>query len=98
MEQLRREKDRREEELLMRNSELQHECARIKAELDAIIRALNQVLAMKASLEIEIAAYRKLLESEENRSVSTKHIPDLNLPYLIRSDLKLSVLTLHDLS
>ncbi len=51
----------------MRNTELQHECAALKADLDAILRALNSVVSMKASLEIEIAAYRKLLESEESR-------------------------------
>jgi len=66
---LKREKEDRERQLEMENATLKDEANQVRNELEAIMRELQSVLNTKMSLELEIAAYRKLLESEENRSV-----------------------------
>ena len=43
--------------------------AKLRAELEAIMKELQEVMDTKLGLELEIAAYRKLLEGEENRYV-----------------------------
>ena len=82
MEDLRREKDEKERELEDENNRLRGNIAKMRAELDAISKELRDLEDTKLSLELEIAAYRKLLEGEENRSVyytcdNFKHICDL---------------------
>jgi intermediate filament protein if len=67
IEALKREKEERERELEQENASLRADANQLKLELDAIMRELQLVLNTKLSLELEIAAYRKLLESEENR-------------------------------
>jgi len=66
---LRNEKEERERQLLDENAELQGNVAKMRAELEAIMKELQDLMDTKLGLELEIAAYRKLLEGEENRSV-----------------------------
>ena len=67
LEQLRREKEQRERELDDENTELKGELAKIRAEMDAVLKELQTIIDAKLGLELEIAAYRKLLEGEEAR-------------------------------
>jgi intermediate filament protein if len=64
---LRREKEERERELEAENTELKGEVAKLRAEMEAILKELQDIMDTKLGLELEIAAYRKLLEGEENR-------------------------------
>jgi len=67
LENLRREKEDRERELEAENDRLRGNVASMRAELEAISKELQDLQDTKLSLELEIAAYRKLLEGEENR-------------------------------
>lgn len=67
LEDLQREKDERERKLAEDNDQLKSTVVQMKAELDAINKELQDLQDTKLSLELEIAAYRKLLEGEENR-------------------------------
>ena len=40
---------------------------KLRAELDSILKELQSIMHAKLGLELEIEAYRKLLEFEENR-------------------------------
>lgn len=42
--------------------------AKLRAELEAILKELQHIMNAKMGLELEIEAYRKLLETEETRS------------------------------
>jgi len=67
LESLRRDNHSWESGLERENDGLRSEIAQVRAELEAIIRSLQKIVDSKLSLELEIAAYRKLLESEESR-------------------------------
>jgi len=67
LELLRREKEERERELESENSEFKMEIAKLRAEMEAILKELQGIMDSKLGLELEIAAYRKLLEGEESR-------------------------------
>lgn len=67
LESLRREKEDTERRLNDENSDLKGEVVQLRAELESIIKELERISDTKLGLELEIAAYRKLLEGEENR-------------------------------
>jgi len=67
IEALRRAKEDRERELEAMNAGLRDEANSLKHELDAVMRELQVLIGTKLSLNLEIAAYRKLLEYEESR-------------------------------
>jgi len=75
LDQLRRDKEERERELEEENRELKSEVAKLRAEMEAILKELQDIMDTKLGLELEIAAYRKLLEGEENR-IGLKQIVD----------------------
>lgn len=75
LENLRREKEDRERELQDENHRLLQNVAAMRAELESINKELQDLQDTKLSLELEIAAYRKLLEGEENRQ-GLKHVVD----------------------
>jgi intermediate filament protein if len=64
---LRREKEERERELEDENNELKGEVSKLRAEMEGILIELQNIMDTKLGLELEIAAYRKLLEGEESR-------------------------------
>jgi len=70
LDDLRNDKEERERELRDENAELQGNVAKMRAELEAIEKELQDLLDTKLGLELEIAAYRKLLEGEESRSLT----------------------------
>jgi len=67
LELLRREYSEKEREWEAENTELKNEVAKLRAEMEAILKELQDIMDTKLGLELEIAAYRKLLEGEENR-------------------------------
>lgn len=75
LELLRREHEEREREWESENTELKNEVARLRAEMEAILKELQDLMDTKLGLELEIAAYRKLLEGEENR-IGLKQVVD----------------------
>jgi len=75
LEELQREKEDRERELLDENQRLLQNVASMRAELESINKELQDLQDTKLSLELEISAYRKLLEGEENRQ-GLKHVVD----------------------
>jgi len=64
---LRRAKEDSERELEANNAALRQEFDGLRGELEAILRELQVIMDSKMGLELEIAAYRKLLEGEETR-------------------------------
>jgi intermediate filament protein if len=67
LENLRRDKEEQERKLNDDNAHLRSNVATMKAELAAISKELQDLEDTKLTLELEIAAYRKLLEGEDNR-------------------------------
>jgi len=73
---LRRAKEERERELEGDNAAMRREAEGLRADLESILRELQTIMDSKMGLELEIAAYRKLLEGEEHRWITL--IFDLN--------------------
>lgn len=67
---LRRSKEDGERELEAENTLLRSESNGLKMEMDSIMKELQDIMNTKMNLELEIAAYSKLLENEENRYTS----------------------------
>lgn len=65
----REERDRVVRELEAENTELKVKVSKLRAELDAVMHELEGITDLKLGLELEIAAYRRLLEGEETRFV-----------------------------
>jgi intermediate filament protein if len=64
---MKREFADKERELEAENADLKEDVAKLRAEMEAILKELQDLMDAKLGLELEIAAYRKLLEGEENR-------------------------------
>lgn len=58
------EKDRQNE---LESSQYKEEITKLRGEMESILKELQDLMDIKLSLELEIAAYRKLLEGEETR-------------------------------
>lgn len=54
---------------MMECTQLREEISKLRTEMEGILTELQTLMDAKLSLELEICAYRKLLEGEENRSV-----------------------------
>lgn len=67
IDEMQQEKMINERELEGENERLIAEIAALKAEMDSITKELQNLLDAKLGLELEIAAYRKLLEGEDNK-------------------------------
>jgi len=65
--ELQREYADKEKEWDTERSELEADSAGLRLELESVLQELQNLLDAKLSLELEIAAYRKLLEGEETR-------------------------------
>ncbi|VDH91696.1 neurofilament medium polypeptide (neurofilament 3) [Mytilus galloprovincialis] len=63
-----REYESIQSEHTMETVKLKEEITNLRSEMEAILVELQSLMDAKLSLELEIAAYRKLLESEESRS------------------------------
>ncbi|XP_050415662.1 60 kDa neurofilament protein isoform X1 [Patella vulgata] len=59
--------DQSEQSHTLEVSELKNELTTLRSEMEGILQELQTLMDAKLSLELEIAAYRKLLEGEENR-------------------------------
>jgi intermediate filament protein if len=64
---LMKDREDRQRELEDENSQLKNDLASLRAELEAITIELREITDTKLGLELEICAYRKLLEGEDNR-------------------------------
>ena len=60
----------KEREWDLERNKLESKVLDMEAELASVLEQLQKLLDAKMGLELEIAAYRKLLEGEENRSVT----------------------------
>lgn len=58
------EKDRQNE---LESCQYKEEITKLRGEMESILKELQDLMDIKLSLELEIAAYRKLLEGEESR-------------------------------
>ncbi|CAH1785440.1 unnamed protein product [Owenia fusiformis] len=67
LELLRREYEEKQREWEIEGNELKSELVKLRAEMEGMLKELQDIMDIKLSLELEIAAYRKLLEGEENR-------------------------------
>lgn len=65
---LRRDYEDRIRELEIEKNDFQDQAAKRTAELEAVLKELQDLMDSKLGLELEIAAYRKLLEGEENNA------------------------------
>ena len=67
LDQLRRLMEEKEREWEDETSDLKGQVVTLRCEMDAMLKELQDLLDTKLGLELEIAAYRKLLEGEETR-------------------------------
>jgi len=84
LELLRRDYDEKEREWETDKAEMTNEIAKLRAEMEAILKELQDIMDTKLGLELEIAAYRKLLEGEENR-IGLKNVVETMMKQSITS-------------
>ncbi|GFR85844.1 intermediate filament protein [Elysia marginata] len=75
---LMRELEQKEHDHLLETNSLKEEMNKLRAEMEGMLVELQTLMDAKLSLELEIAAYRKLLEHEESRiplRSSLRHFP-----------------------
>jgi len=84
LELLRRDYDEKEREWETEKGEMTSEIAKLRAEMEAILKELQDIMDTKLGLELEIAAYRKLLEGEENR-IGLKNVVETMMKQSISS-------------
>lgn len=65
--ELLRELEQKESDHVMETNSLKEEMNKLRSEMEGMLVELQTLMDAKLSLELEIAAYRKLLEGEENR-------------------------------
>ncbi|WAR31663.1 NF60-like protein, partial [Mya arenaria] len=61
-----RELDSKDEAHMMEVTQFKEEISKLRVEMEGILQELQTLMDAKLSLELEICAYRKLLEGEEN--------------------------------
>lgn len=62
-----RELETKETDHMMECTQFREEISKLRTEMEGILQELQTLMDAKLSLELEICAYRKLLEGEENR-------------------------------
>lgn len=62
-----RELESKDTDHMMECTQLREEISKLRTEMEGILTELQTLMDAKLSLELEICAYRKLLEGEENR-------------------------------
>lgn len=67
IDEINREMAEREGELEKENNTLQSEVAKLCAERESILKEFQELSDQKLGLELEIAAYRKLLDGEADK-------------------------------
>nr|UFQ72724.1 intermediate filament b-like protein [Macrostomum hystrix] len=75
--ELRRDKEEAERDCEMEKGRLRSDLAGTQATLEGYVKELQTLMNAKLSLELEIAAYRKLLEGEESRLTQQNRTSDL---------------------
>ncbi|XP_067662781.1 60 kDa neurofilament protein-like isoform X3 [Haliotis asinina] len=65
--ELLREMEQKDHDHDLETSQLKEEITKLRSEMESILQELQTLMDAKLSLELEIAAYRKLLEGEETR-------------------------------
>ena len=68
-----RELESKETDHMMETTQFREEISKLRTEMEGILQELQTLMDAKLSLELEICAYRKLLEGEENRSVPNRN-------------------------
>ncbi|XP_046340225.2 70 kDa neurofilament protein-like isoform X1 [Haliotis rufescens] len=68
--ELLREMEQKDHDHDLETSQLKEEITKLRSEMESILQELQTLMDAKLSLELEIAAYRKLLEGEETRPSS----------------------------
>jgi len=90
LENAKREAEESRRELETERLDSQRIIASKSAELEAILRELQELMDSKLGLELEIAAYRKLLEGEEN-NIGLRQVVEQIIAQQDRSDQQLRV-------
>ena len=67
MEGERRASAERERDLQLRNTTLEAQLSQLTAEMNDVIQQLQQLTDTKLGLELEITAYRKLLDADQHQ-------------------------------
>ena len=69
-----RELEQKDSDHMLETNSLKDEMNKLRAEMEGMLVELQTLMDAKLSLELEIAAYRKLLECEENRWVADSRV------------------------